>query len=272
MVLLSWLMDRSPDVWQVAEYCVTVVSLAPILWFVFRYSEIARDQRKTKHYQAWQAIADAHDLRGNLGRKEALEDLHEDGISLTGVEITGRADLEGICLPKVRMDAANLSQANLTNADLHSAHLNGANLQAAALMGANFRGAQLEGANLASVLLDGNKGITDFTDANMRDAKMFNLTATQTVLTNADLTGAVLSNETSHFINCSFVGATLTGAKLFRTVLTGSDFEGAVLNDADLGQTDLSRVKNLTEAQVCKAANLRGATMPSHLKHLELPK
>lgn len=63
----------------IAQFLVALVTLGPILWAVFRYRSLADDQRKAKHYQAWQAISDAQGKPGSGGRRTALEDLHKDG-------------------------------------------------------------------------------------------------------------------------------------------------------------------------------------------------
>jgi len=107
----------------------------------------AVDQRKAKHYQAWQVVIAAQGQRSSGGRIDALEDLNRDGISLTGVDIS-KAYLPGLSLEK-----AELYGANLTEAELVSANLTEANLEFANLAGANLVSANLDGANLAEAEL-----------------------------------------------------------------------------------------------------------------------
>jgi hypothetical protein len=143
----------------------------------------AEDQRKAKHYQAWQVINAAQGKTGDGGRMDALQELHRDGISLAGVDIS-KAHLRALNLENALLmfaklnDAylykANLSGATLANANLSDAYLAGSNLSGAMLMkanlsGASFRNADLIGANLYYANLTG----TDLYDADLAEANLY---------------------------------------------------------------------------------------------------
>jgi len=137
----------------------------------------AVDQRKAKHYQAWQVINLAQGKSGNGGRVDALHDLHRDGISLVGVDVS-HAFLPDLNLKNANLYVANLTEAiladaNLTEAILVDANLTGANLNKANLTVATLNKANLAGATLMNADLDG---------ANLDGANLFS----------ADLTGAYL--------------------------------------------------------------------------------
>lgn len=138
---------------QVAQLLVAVLTLGPIFWAVLKYRQVAADERKAKHYQAWQAISDSQGKPGSGGRKAALEDLHCDGQPLVGVDLSGGAYLLFLELRDADLSGANLAGADLRYADLREACLEGADLSGAILTGADLRYANLRGADLAGAIL-----------------------------------------------------------------------------------------------------------------------
>ena len=175
----------------------------------------AEDQRKAKHYQAWQVINTAYGKPGNGGRVDALHDLHRDGISLVGV------DMSNAFLPELRLTRANLRQVNFAGANLYRANLAGADLRQANLARSNLSGVNLTGANLRDVNLAG----ADLGGVDLAGADLWG----------ADLTGAYL-----HGVNLT--GADLRAVDLAGTYLCGADFSGANLWGADLSGAALSEV------------------------------
>lgn len=99
-------------------------------------SQVAEQQKKQAHYQAWQVINSAQGKKGSGGRIEALQNLNKEGVSLAGVNLD-KADLAGIDLANASLPGASLQSANLQGANLR-----GANLQGADIAGANFRAAR----------------------------------------------------------------------------------------------------------------------------------
>jgi hypothetical protein len=109
-----------------------VVGVGVYWWEADERRMQAENQRKAKHYQAWQVINAAQGKRSSEGRIDALQDLNMDKVSLRGVDVSN----------------AYLSEIDLKDADLEDANLSGAILVAANLSRANIRGANLSGANL----------------------------------------------------------------------------------------------------------------------------
>jgi hypothetical protein len=177
----------------------TTVLVVAILW-LFE----CNDRAKERHYRAWELINAARGSSGDGGRRDALEDLNRDGVSLAA------APLEKAWLPEVDLERAALMQANLQGANLEGASLRGANLISANLEGANLNRAKLEGANLFGANLKG----TDFWDANMDGA----------ILWRANMEGAAL-------IRADLEGANLFDASLKDAKLWGANLKGAVLGD-----------------------------------------
>lgn len=132
---------------------------------------VREEQRKARHYQAWQVMSSAQGKTGNGGRIEAMQELHQDGVPLIAV------DAKGATLLAVRLPGAEMFRANLDSAILFAA-----DLRRTALSGATFRGAELISANLSDAVLDG----AELPDANLMCAD----------LTRADVGGANLTNAT----------------------------------------------------------------------------
>lgn len=138
-------------------------------------------------------------------------------------------DIE-IRLEGAQLKEANLSRAELNHAALRGANLNEVNLQNACLSRAHLDFAELNGAELY---------YADLNDACLIDAE----------LNGADLFGAEL--EDARLKNADLNGAGLIGAKLNKANLGHSS-----LNRASLLQTDLNRA-NL------RSADLKGANLAS---------
>jgi hypothetical protein len=149
-----------------------------------------RDAMKAKHYRAWELINSARGSTGDGGRRDALKDLLEDGVSLAGAPLSF-AELAGVNLPGAMLNSADFQKANLSGANLARSNLHGARLMNTDLSEANLEGAYLLKANLDSANLAGAKFV------------------------NADLTGANLS------------GAFLAGANFFKAEIAEVHFSSA---------------------------------------------
>lgn len=165
--------------WAFIELTQLLAALS-IVWVAFSYvlatgerRQAAADQRKLKHYQAWQIVNSAR--RGDGGRVEALQDLVKDGLPLS------RLDLSSAMLEKVQLPKADLSESNLS-----SAFLRGANLQEAVFSGANLAGADLAQANLQAAILS---------NASLPKAILAEADLSGATLLGSDLRGAVLSDS-----------------------------------------------------------------------------
>ena len=82
----------------------------------------AGDRAKERHYRAWDLINSARGSTGDGGRKDALQDLNKDRVSLA------RAPLDRANLVKINLEGALLMEANLEGAHLEGAHLEQAKL------------------------------------------------------------------------------------------------------------------------------------------------
>ena len=130
---LEWFVDRlrSLALFELLELAGrATVLVAVVIWLLE-----ADDRAKERHYRAWELINAARGSTGDGGRRDALQDLNKDGVSLAA------APLEKAYLPAVDLKGAHLRGANLYGADLR-----GANLQETMLWSADLRGANLEGA------------------------------------------------------------------------------------------------------------------------------
>ena len=131
------------DLLELAGRC-TILIIA-VLWVLE-----ADDRAKQRHYRAWELINAAQGSTADAGRRNALQDLNEDGVSLAA------APLEQAYLPCVKLQNAHLWNARLKRADLGDADLQGANLweaklQCADLERANLKNVKLNYANLTRI-------------------------------------------------------------------------------------------------------------------------
>lgn len=225
----------------------------------------AENQRKAKHYQAWQVINAAQGKPGSGGRMDALQDLHRDEISLAGVDISMAH------LPRLKLDYSDLRRANLAGADLSDANLTGAKLFRANLVGAvledvNLPEASLYQANLAEAnLMRANLTGVDLRRAKLDGAKLIHAKLAGARLEDANLPGASLSwaNLTgaclyrANFSKAYLMDANLTEAKLEDVTLPGANLWRANLAGVGLYRANLSEANlmdaNLTGANLTKA-------------------
>src|SRR4051794_14247772 len=146
--------------------------VALVLWF-----REAPDRAKQKHYRAWDLINSARGSTSDGGRRDALQDLSEDGVSLAGAPLA-KAFLRQVNLPRADLSAADLRKAHLSAADLRGADPTGAYLSEAHLTGAH-----LSWANLSKA---------DLTGADLSRADLTGADLSRADLSKADLSGAQL--------------------------------------------------------------------------------
>jgi hypothetical protein len=170
---------------ELAGRCTVLVAV--IVWF---YE--ADDRAKERRYRAWELINSARDSVGDGGRRDALEELNGDQVSLAAaplqkawlayIDLRGadlhNADLQGTYLENANLQGADLREANLrgailANTDLRYANLYRADLQGVGLLGTHLQGAFLVGANLQGAVFKGTDlQNVDFGGADLRGAEL----------------------------------------------------------------------------------------------------
>jgi hypothetical protein len=168
--------------WAFVDFLRFVGSFS-ILLIAISYVLGAEGRIKQKHYQAWQVINSAHGRESSGGRIDALRDLVNDGVNLSGIDLQGawlyKIDLGvrkqwwmrfiGRTPVPALLAAAKFDHAYLGLADLTRASLVGANLVDANLTGANLTRAYLMDADLRRADL----AFADLTGANLTRAFLF---------------------------------------------------------------------------------------------------
>ncbi len=246
----------------------------------------AENQRKAKHYQAWQVINVAQGKTGSGGRIDALQDLNRDGVSLALIDISN-ATLTGINLKNAILRGANLSNAdlpfsNLSGADLQKTNLSetdlsGANLSRANLSGSNLRNSNLNGSNLTGANLDR----TDLSGANLsnlleEDIKRFPIVEhRKDISVNGEppvITGVRILDYLDYKVpfykedsKQEFKGANLSSANLSYANLSGAFLGGANLQRTQLKKAILNST-NLNGVNL-SFANLYGADLRNAFMH-----
>ena len=130
------------------------------------------NQRKAKHFQAWQLINASQGNSSSGGRIDALQDLANDNVSLAGVDLSN-AYLTRIDLKKgTSLYEANLTRANIFEANLEGVYFADANCTETFFAGTNLRGTDFRGANLKGAILTGVEfNWVDLRDSNLKDVK-----------------------------------------------------------------------------------------------------
>lgn len=214
--------DAAPAVANVVKSAIEVLGDA--------LPEALKPKRRRKHEEErakaeraeWQAELAEAGHKSRSGKDvagldvDAIVAAHLQWLTSQGGE-GKRADFK-----KMDMAGGALAGTVLANADFRQADLSDSQLTDARLDGADFRHASLSAADLSGA----NLGVAQLRHCDLRLAN----------LQGASLRGADLS------------GARLRGAKL-----AGADFKGAILVGSDLAEADLSKVENLTQAQMDKA-------------------
>lgn len=231
--LAAWL-DRSPLVRIVDS--LSKLSLIVVMAFYFLEAD---DRAKDRHYKAWQIINASSGQPATGGRREALEDLLIDHVSLEYLQLPG-AQLARLQAPAAVLSQANLSAAFLINANLRGAFLDYADLRNVFLGGADLSNAQLHHANLQTVSAAPCW-------ANPNSMSLIGETAAKGDC-QTDLRGAILNNANFNGANlrgvsaprASFVRANLAGADLSDMNLASADFTDAILINATIPNGTLS--------------------------------
>ncbi|NEO57860.1 MAG: pentapeptide repeat-containing protein [Okeania sp. SIO3B5] len=185
-----------------------------------------KEQRENKLFATWTIINDGKGDQSGVV-KTAVERLHKDGFSLSGLQLN-----------ETNLGGVNLSEANLSEANLREANLREANLREANLREANFREANFSGANLS-------------------EANLFGADLTQANLIGADLSEAYLSE--ADLSEADLIFANLSEADLSEANLSEANLREANLSEANLYGVYLFGAENLSNAQIKLACNWKEA-------------
>lgn len=223
--------------WGWFERGTLLATLASVALGAWAYLEDRQTRRDEAINRAWSILTTP--ATGNSGKREALEYLASQGVSLMGIDLScekmgGGWDpvekdceipvyLSGLTLSKLSNGAidllgANLSGAFLEDAELQNADLWGANLEGTVLWAADLRGASLEEAQMSGVDLS----YARLSGANLREAELSNAGLGGSDLSDARLSGADLAG--SHISDANFSNATGVEEASFLESWAWSDF------------------------------------------------
>jgi uncharacterized protein YjbI with pentapeptide repeats len=184
------------------------------------------ERKKRAYREAWSLIDGARESETSGARILALSELHEDKVSLKGLDAEG-ADLIG-----VNLRGAFLEKANLRDALLQSSNLISANLQESELQGANLREAKLHRADLRMA----NLQRANLEKAELQNSKLAGTDFRLAILEEAQLQEAILS------------GADFRGADLWRANLNEANIEDARFAGAKIDINQVKKAKNWEKA------------------------
>lgn len=208
------------------------------------------DRKKQLERQAWQLIDGAQGSETSGARKQAIEELYQEGSDITGLDADG-ADLRGI-----NLSGADLTRASFKNAILEEANLAGAILREANLAGANLQGADLRG----TILLDANLTGADLKRLNRIDNNDNEIQIT-TKLQGAKLRRANLKNTVFYYTefgeyngeNTDLSHTQFRKANISFIDFKNTNIEGAFLGGAKTGEDEL-KIEIIRQADNYKEA------------------
>lgn len=162
---LDWLL--SVTVYTVRRSGIfQALALVATVWVgfnVYNYVTSSEQRRQERIADSWRIINSAADIRGGGGgRVLALEELHQYGVSLRGV------DVDGAFLSGLNLDTADIGRARLGSAYLDSASFRGAIANEVDFSRSDLRGAVFDGANLVDADFRGSQ----LSRASVRNADM----------------------------------------------------------------------------------------------------
>ncbi len=188
----------------------------------------------------------AHDLESaNKNKFQQPQELRQRQLSLNQQAINKiltvySGQTNGIDLSRAQLGSSGSQKSsfNLTldKLDLWGIKFKSANLNQASFKGSHFRGAGEDGRWDTSDDL-----ISDFSQAQMKQANFTDASLSRVLMNNADLSRATLKN--ANLSNAYLMGANLSSAQLTGANLKGAILENASLTGADLGQANLNEAE-----------------------------
>ena len=182
---------------------------------------------------------------GNSDKREAMEYLAAQGVSLSGIDLSCErmgADWS-FNLMRERMECnapTALTRLSLPPRNGQGAVLRGANLSGSDLRVADLRQAILVETNLFRALFaSADLRSANFADANLRDANLYLANLEGAFIAGADLSGAYLISANllrANLWNALLIGVDVTNANFREANLSGADFTGTI----GQGQADFS--------------------------------
>lgn len=210
---------------------LTILQIFLVAIPLWQYVHSAGDRLREKHYQAWQVMALANRRGGDGGRRQALQDLYEDGISLRGVEFPG-AIIDSLRLPGASMKRADLRDAMLTNATLTGASFGRATLIRTSFINSSMQASDLSFAHADSAVFNGTALCTALMiAADLRGAQFIGAKLNGVNFTGADLRGARFGSR-AEATGITFRGANIAGMRAPVTFIRAAREKGAVLMDS----------------------------------------
>jgi hypothetical protein len=165
--------------WALLEVLEYLGTFSVLIAVIFYFAE-SGDRMRQRHYTAWAVINTAQGKGGSGGRIEALEELNNDRVALTGLEAS-LAFLRGVQLPHAMLSRCSFEAADLRMSVLHNADLSFCNLKSANFRETDFEGAKLSDADLSNAdlnsanLSDSDLSRTDLSNTDMRNTDLKNI-------------------------------------------------------------------------------------------------
>jgi uncharacterized protein YjbI with pentapeptide repeats len=236
-------------IFQIIENLGKLTFLFSIIAAAAAYILEAPDRAKQLQLQAYSMLATPTNGQAPAARADAFKVLHEAKLPLIGLNLS----------------FIDLSEYKLANADLRSCILSDA------ILDADLRGVILSKSELYRTQFVKRVNLSA---ARLERCRLGDAQLEGAILNGANMTGANLGEDpdsqslrygAAMIKNASMVKAILKGADCSNVVFEGVDVSEADFTNAVLFGADLRLVKNLTQAQVESAVNIKRAMLPEHI-------
>jgi len=159
--------------WALLEVLEYLGTFSVLIAVIFYFAESDKRTR-LRHYTAWTVINTAQGKGGSGGRIEALEELNDDHVALTGLDAS-LAFLRGVRLAHATLSRCTLESADLRMSVFHDSDLSFCNMRSANFRDTNFEHAKLNDADLNNADLNGaNLAFADLSRADLTNVDLRN--------------------------------------------------------------------------------------------------
>ncbi len=290
-VIIPWMIYLIiNDKIELANFIITTLAFGAAIYAIYYQHKESKQAEKNfqtqlkeiKKASAWQVLANK--ASGNSGKKEAIQFLASQGLSLCGIDMSRKThggkvyladlfkDFEGD-RSEIDLTDAKFSKAILFDADFSRFNLKYVNFSGAELFGAVFSGAWLDRADFSETYFENaDFSEADLLGANFSGATLFGADFSRTYLEKINFSGATLFGANfseADPIEANFSGATLFGANFSKTYFENADFSrtylekinfsGATLFIANFSKADLF-IANFSKTYF-ENADFSGATL-----------
>ncbi|MDJ1483113.1 pentapeptide repeat-containing protein [Cytophagaceae bacterium YF14B1] len=182
----------------------------------------AKEQTITKHFQAWEVINSGHGKKYSGGRKDALDILVNDKVSLLGIDLSN-AIFDSLRISAADMRLADCRNIKLTNAIFDSVNLSYSKFDSAFILNSSISSSNLSFVSFKNSYFENFAFISSqqISHANFENAHLFITNLRKLSLFQSDFTNAkfqIVDLDSVEFIECNLMNVDLSAIQNWQTI------------------------------------------------------